>query len=209
MRHRNYQHCFPLLAYPAWLPTSREIFDEFPDTFVNIDLKGADPNGILMRKVHDLIVDRQRETLTCWGSFNDKVVQACYASEQLMACCAPSIFLRLETHSTRWCSQPNHSCHVFCSPYGYAARAVLQWSVAVRTDVSEVKRCLPGCKNVCSCLIASFAAWHLLTLRLHACTARNSTSRFHYSQRRTCRRLPPMATAQTALAFARRPFDVR
>lgn len=65
----------------------REVFDEFPDTFVNIDLKGADPDGVLLRKVHDLIVAKNREALTCWGSFNDKTVQACYAGE----CCSHSV----------------------------------------------------------------------------------------------------------------------
>ena len=63
-------------------PLYSEVFDEFPDTFVNIDLKGADPDGVMLRQVHDLIVARRRERLTCWGSFNDKTVQACYNGEQ-------------------------------------------------------------------------------------------------------------------------------
>jgi hypothetical protein len=38
----------------------REIFAEFPDTFVNIDLKGADPDGVLLAKVMALIVSHKR-----------------------------------------------------------------------------------------------------------------------------------------------------
>ena len=38
----------------------REIFTEFPDTFVNIDLKGADPDGVLLAKVMALIVAHKR-----------------------------------------------------------------------------------------------------------------------------------------------------
>eukprot|EP01043_Picozoa_sp_COSAG02_P053085 COSAG02_NODE_5814_length_4019_cov_2.276786_2_plen_360_part_00 len=62
------------------IPLLSEVFDEFPDTFVNIDLKGADPDGVMLEKVHSLIVAKGREALTCWGSFNDKTVQACYAT---------------------------------------------------------------------------------------------------------------------------------
>ena len=61
------------------IPLLSELFEEFPDTFINIDLKGADPDGEMRRKVHDMIVEHKREAITCWGSFSNAKVKACYA----------------------------------------------------------------------------------------------------------------------------------
>ena len=63
------------------MPLLSEVFEEFPDTFVNIDLKGRDPNGVLLRKVHELIVSHKRQANTCWGSFDDAKTRACYEAD--------------------------------------------------------------------------------------------------------------------------------
>jgi len=57
-------------------PTLEEIFQIFPDTPINIDLKI--PSDKLIEKVHSLIKAYKRESSVIWGSFIDTTCQKCY-----------------------------------------------------------------------------------------------------------------------------------
>ena len=63
------------------IPLLSEVFAEFPAVVVNVDLKGADPDGVLRRSVHALVAGHRREARTIWGSFDDAKVRACHASD--------------------------------------------------------------------------------------------------------------------------------
>lgn len=54
----------------------REVFEEFPNVPINIDIKINDDK--LISKVSDLITQFNREEYTVWGNFSDVVTQKCY-----------------------------------------------------------------------------------------------------------------------------------
>ncbi|XP_023675217.1 lysophospholipase D GDPD1 [Paramormyrops kingsleyae] len=58
------------------IPLLKEVFDSFPDTPVNIDIKVND--NILIQKVSELVKQYNREHLTVWGNASSKIVQKCY-----------------------------------------------------------------------------------------------------------------------------------
>ncbi|XP_033832655.1 lysophospholipase D GDPD1-like [Periophthalmus magnuspinnatus] len=58
------------------IPLLQDIFDAFPDTPVNIDIKAN--NDLLIKKVSDLVIKYDRENLTVWGNASNQVVKKCY-----------------------------------------------------------------------------------------------------------------------------------
>ncbi|XP_055334837.1 lysophospholipase D GDPD1-like isoform X2 [Paramacrobiotus metropolitanus] len=58
------------------MPLLREVFQEFPDVVVNVDIK--ENNDELISKVSDLVKEFKREHLTVWGNFRDLITQKCY-----------------------------------------------------------------------------------------------------------------------------------
>ena len=57
------------------IPTLEEVFQHFPETAVNIDIKDHDPE--LVQKVSDLIDRYDRHHLTVWGNFRHNTTQLC------------------------------------------------------------------------------------------------------------------------------------
>lgn len=55
----------------------KEVFEEFPNVPINIDIKINDDR--LIQKVSDLITEFQREEFTVWGNSTDEVTRKCYA----------------------------------------------------------------------------------------------------------------------------------
>uniref|UniRef100_A0A8C4E752 Glycerophosphodiester phosphodiesterase domain containing 1 n=1 Tax=Dicentrarchus labrax TaxID=13489 RepID=A0A8C4E752_DICLA len=58
------------------IPLLRDVFDAFPNTPVNIDIKVN--NDTLIKKVSELVVKYDREHLTVWGNARNQVVKKCY-----------------------------------------------------------------------------------------------------------------------------------
>lgn len=58
------------------IPLLREVFEEFTDVPINIDLKENDSR--LITAVSALINEFERADLTVWGSFNNDVCKECY-----------------------------------------------------------------------------------------------------------------------------------
>ncbi|KTF91324.1 hypothetical protein cypCar_00017552 [Cyprinus carpio] len=58
------------------MPLLRDVFESFPNTPVNIDIKVN--NDILIKKVSELVVQYNREHLTVWGNSSNEIVKKCY-----------------------------------------------------------------------------------------------------------------------------------
>ncbi|KAJ7990513.1 hypothetical protein DPEC_G00301120 [Dallia pectoralis] len=58
------------------IPLLRDVFEAFPNTPVNIDIKVN--NDTLIKKVSELVVKYNREHLTVWGNSSNHIVQKCY-----------------------------------------------------------------------------------------------------------------------------------
>ncbi|XP_067864576.1 lysophospholipase D GDPD1 [Heptranchias perlo] len=58
------------------IPLLKEVFEAFPNTAINIDIKVN--NDILIQKVSDLVKVYNREDLTVWGNASEDIVKKCY-----------------------------------------------------------------------------------------------------------------------------------
>eukprot|EP00079_Xenopus_tropicalis_P033005 XP_017946776.1 PREDICTED: glycerophosphodiester phosphodiesterase domain-containing protein 1 isoform X3 [Xenopus tropicalis] len=58
------------------IPLLKDVFEAFPDTPINIDIKVN--NNILVKKVSDLVREYKREHLTVWGNADYDIVQKCH-----------------------------------------------------------------------------------------------------------------------------------
>lgn len=58
------------------IPLLQDVFDAFPDTPINIDIKVN--NDTLVKKVSALVTKYDRENLTVWGNASNQVVKKCY-----------------------------------------------------------------------------------------------------------------------------------
>nr|XP_009671226.1 PREDICTED: glycerophosphodiester phosphodiesterase domain-containing protein 1 isoform X2 [Struthio camelus australis] len=58
------------------IPLLKEVFEAFPQTPVNIDIKMN--NNVLIKKVSELVSQYKREHLTVWGNANYEVVSKCH-----------------------------------------------------------------------------------------------------------------------------------
>uniref|UniRef100_A0A8C2ANY7 Glycerophosphodiester phosphodiesterase domain containing 1 n=2 Tax=Cyprinus carpio TaxID=7962 RepID=A0A8C2ANY7_CYPCA len=58
------------------IPLLRDVFEAFPKTPVNIDIKVN--NDTLIKKVSELVVQYNREHLTVWGNSRNEIVKKCY-----------------------------------------------------------------------------------------------------------------------------------
>ncbi|KAL4647664.1 glycerophosphodiester phosphodiesterase domain-containing protein 1 isoform X1 [Arapaima gigas] len=58
------------------IPLLKDVFEAFPETPVNIDIKVDDDT--LIRKVSELVTEYKREHLTVWGNARNQIVQKCY-----------------------------------------------------------------------------------------------------------------------------------
>ena len=52
------------------VPLLREVFEKFPDTYINIDIKGISP--ILIQDVINMIIEMNREQYSFVGSMNPR-----------------------------------------------------------------------------------------------------------------------------------------
>ncbi|KAK5929212.1 hypothetical protein CgunFtcFv8_010463 [Champsocephalus gunnari] len=58
------------------IPLLKDVFEAFPHTPVNIDIKVNDDR--LIKKVSEMVVNYDRENLTVWGNASNKIVNKCY-----------------------------------------------------------------------------------------------------------------------------------
>ncbi|XP_048016867.1 lysophospholipase D GDPD1 [Megalobrama amblycephala] len=58
------------------IPLLRDVFEAFPNTPVNIDIKAN--NDTLIKKVSELVIQYNREDLTVWGNSSNEIVKKCY-----------------------------------------------------------------------------------------------------------------------------------
>ncbi|XP_062887957.1 lysophospholipase D GDPD1 [Mobula hypostoma] len=58
------------------IPLLKEVFDAFPTTPINIDIKVN--NDLLIKKVSDLVSEYNRRELTVWGNGSETIVKKCY-----------------------------------------------------------------------------------------------------------------------------------
>ncbi|XP_051521767.1 lysophospholipase D GDPD1-like isoform X3 [Myxocyprinus asiaticus] len=58
------------------IPLLRDVFEAFPSTPVNIDIKVN--NDTLIKKVSELVIQHNREHLTVWGNSSNEIVKKCY-----------------------------------------------------------------------------------------------------------------------------------
>ncbi|KAF7699860.1 lysophospholipase D GDPD1 [Silurus meridionalis] len=58
------------------IPLLRDVFEAFPQTPINIDIKVN--NDTLIRKVSELVVKYDREQLTVWGNSRGEIVKKCH-----------------------------------------------------------------------------------------------------------------------------------
>ncbi|KAL3992186.1 low density lipoprotein-related protein 2 [Sarotherodon galilaeus] len=70
------RECFCEGGEDKRIPLLRDVFDAFPNTPVNIDIKVN--NDTLIKKVSELIVKYDREHLTVWGNASNQIVKKCY-----------------------------------------------------------------------------------------------------------------------------------
>uniref|UniRef100_W5K9R6 Glycerophosphodiester phosphodiesterase domain containing 1 n=1 Tax=Astyanax mexicanus TaxID=7994 RepID=W5K9R6_ASTMX len=70
------RECFVEGGEDKNIPLLRDVFEAFPNTPINIDIKVNDDT--LIKKVSELVVKYDREHLTVWGNSRDQVVQKCY-----------------------------------------------------------------------------------------------------------------------------------
>lgn len=63
------------------MPLLDEVFTEFPDVWINIDIKALPEHGAaeLTRRTHALIVKHGRQARTVWGSSKGATADGCYA----------------------------------------------------------------------------------------------------------------------------------
>lgn len=70
------RECFCEGGEDKRIPLLSDVFDAFPNTPVNIDIKVDDDT--LIKKVSELVVRYQREHLTVWGNANNKITKKCH-----------------------------------------------------------------------------------------------------------------------------------
>ncbi|XP_027726258.1 lysophospholipase D GDPD1 isoform X1 [Vombatus ursinus] len=58
------------------IPLLKEVFEAFPHTPVNIDIKVN--NNVLIKKVSELVTQYKREHLTVWGNAKYEIVEKCH-----------------------------------------------------------------------------------------------------------------------------------
>lgn len=58
------------------IPLLKDVFEAFPSTPVNIDIKVN--NDTLIKKVSELVIQYDREHLTVWGNSSNEIVKKCY-----------------------------------------------------------------------------------------------------------------------------------
>uniref|UniRef100_A0AAY4AWP5 GP-PDE domain-containing protein n=1 Tax=Denticeps clupeoides TaxID=299321 RepID=A0AAY4AWP5_9TELE len=58
------------------IPLLKDVFEAFPDTPVNVDIKVNDDT--LIKKVSELVIQYNREQLTVWGNSSNQIVRKCY-----------------------------------------------------------------------------------------------------------------------------------
>lgn len=58
------------------IPLLKEVFEAFPETPINIDIKVN--NNVLIQKVSELVKEYKREHLTVWGNASSEIVDKCY-----------------------------------------------------------------------------------------------------------------------------------
>ncbi|XP_072326005.1 lysophospholipase D GDPD1 isoform X2 [Scyliorhinus torazame] len=59
------------------IPLLSEVFEAFPDTPINIDIKVD--SDVLIQKVSDLVKKFNRQDITVWGNVSDHIVKKCYS----------------------------------------------------------------------------------------------------------------------------------
>uniref|UniRef100_A0A8C6LE05 Glycerophosphodiester phosphodiesterase domain containing 1 n=1 Tax=Nothobranchius furzeri TaxID=105023 RepID=A0A8C6LE05_NOTFU len=70
------KECFCEGGEDKRIPLLRDVFDAFPNTPINIDIKVN--NNTLIKKVSELVVKYDRENLTVWGNSSNQIVKKCY-----------------------------------------------------------------------------------------------------------------------------------
>lgn len=70
------RECFCEGGDDKQIPLLQDVFENFPTTPINIDIKVDDDT--LIKKVSELVMKYNREQLTVWGNSNNTIVKKCY-----------------------------------------------------------------------------------------------------------------------------------
>nr|XP_055052153.1 lysophospholipase D GDPD1-like [Misgurnus anguillicaudatus] len=70
------RECFCEGGDDKCIPLLKDVFDTFPNTPVNIDIKVN--NDTLIKKVSEMVIQYNREHLTVWGNSSNEIVKKCY-----------------------------------------------------------------------------------------------------------------------------------
>ncbi|KAG7478792.1 lysophospholipase D GDPD1 [Solea senegalensis] len=70
------RECFCEGGEDKRIPLLRDVFEAFPETPVNVDIKVN--NDTLIKKISELVVQYNREHLTVWGNASNQIVKKCY-----------------------------------------------------------------------------------------------------------------------------------
>ncbi|XP_061684518.1 lysophospholipase D GDPD1 isoform X1 [Syngnathoides biaculeatus] len=70
------RECFCEAGEDKRIPLLKDVFEAFPGTPINIDIKVNDDT--LIKKVSELVVKYDREHLTVWGNASNQIVRKCY-----------------------------------------------------------------------------------------------------------------------------------
>nr|XP_057935762.1 lysophospholipase D GDPD1 [Doryrhamphus excisus] len=70
------RECFCEGGEDKRIPLLKDVFEAFPETPVNIDIKVNDDT--LIKKVSEMVIKYDREHLTVWGNASNQIVRKCY-----------------------------------------------------------------------------------------------------------------------------------
>uniref|UniRef100_A0A8C4ZP65 Glycerophosphodiester phosphodiesterase domain containing 1 n=1 Tax=Gadus morhua TaxID=8049 RepID=A0A8C4ZP65_GADMO len=70
------RECYCEAGEDKCMPLLRDVFEAFPSTPVNVDIKVN--NDMLIKKVSEMVMQYDREHLTVWGNSSNKIAKKCY-----------------------------------------------------------------------------------------------------------------------------------
>ncbi|KAK0138406.1 Lysophospholipase D GDPD1 [Merluccius polli] len=70
------RECYCEAGEDKCMPLLRDVFEAFPNTPVNVDIKVN--NDTLIKKVSEMVIKYDREHLTVWGNSSNKIAKKCY-----------------------------------------------------------------------------------------------------------------------------------
>ncbi|KAG7278946.1 hypothetical protein CRUP_036597 [Coryphaenoides rupestris] len=76
-RHISHRgECYCNAGEDKCMPLLSDVFEAFPNTPVNVDIKVN--NDLLIKKVSEMVIKYDREHLTVWGNASNQIAKKCY-----------------------------------------------------------------------------------------------------------------------------------